>query len=918
MKQAIILGTALLIFISATFWVNTAQHRPTGNRRPGDPVFAELKAGGKIPSAKQLPNDWFTMQRMLPYESLPKDEYIEAVAQAKEMAARKKSGPLRNIVWSPAGPTNIPGRMTDFAVHPTDRGIIYAGTGSGGVLKTTDTGHTWTAIFDEVGSQTVGAIAIHPENPDIIYVGTGETNSARCMYEGTGMYKSEDAGLTWTYIGLPESYHIGRIIILPDQPDTIFVAVNGKLFGTNPERGIYRSINGGETWEQMYYIDDTTGCVDLALHPSTGTILAAMWYRWRTPVDRKMGGFQSGIFKSTDYGETWVRLENGLPLPHNFYQGRIGLTIDAFSGTAYALYCDDPGNFRGVYKSTNLGENWTRTNDAALTDLCSTYGWYFGQIRVVPNCPDTVFAHGIYLYRSLDGGDSWHLSDNNLHVDHHAMYIDPNDPAFIVDGNDGGVGVSYNTGASWRQCYSMPNTQFYEIAVDYNNPNSLIGGTQDNGTNRTLTGDPDSWNHVLGGDGFYAIIDYTDSDIIYAEYQWGYVYKSINGGYGWSWALADIDYYSDRHNWNTPIAMDPVDHNTLYYGSNRLYKTVNGGDWWADISGDLTNGPGGGYMPYGTITTISVSPLNTSVIYVGTDDGNVWVTQNGGDNWNNISGALPERWVTRVTTDPHYEARAFVTLSGYKWGSSLPHVFMTDNYGESWVSIHNNLPDAPVNNIIVDPHYDPVLYVATDVGVYYSANLGANWESLDEGMASPVVVLGLAFHPSTRTLVAGTYGRSMYKTVVNIGTDTDEDGIADIIDNCPNDYNPGQENDDSDNIGNACDNCPNDANENQSDIDNDTHGDVCDNCPDDYNPGQEDSDGNGVGDVCDFICGDINNDRTVNILDITFLIAYLYKGGPVPESLWAADPNGDGIVNILDITYLIANLYKGGPAPVCQ
>ncbi len=847
-------------------------------------------------------------------------------------------------------------------MHPDYPETIFAGAAAGGIFKSVDGGADWSAIFDDEGVQSIGALAIHPDNPDIIYVGTGEANASGDTYEGLGIYRSINGGSSWSNIGLPKSYKIGRIVIDPLRPDTMYVAVAGRLFGMNPERGVYRSIDGGDNWEQMLYIDDTTGCIDIAIHPSTGTLLAAMWYRWRLPTERQAGGFQSGIFKSIDFGENWTRMTSGLPAQADTI-GRIGLTIDPESETCYAIYANHPGYFMGVYKSSDLGDNWARCSDGALTNLYSSFGWYFGQIRVSPGRPDTVFVLGVQQYRSTNGGNSWIDADNYIHVDHHALYIHPTITGLLYNGCDGGLNISTDLGNSWSTSYNMPNTQFYAISIDPHNPVRLYGGTQDNGSMRTMTGGTDDWEQVFGGDGFYCIVDHVNPNTIYAEYQWGNLYKATDGGYYFYYALGDMDYNSDRHNWCTPVVMDPADHNVLYYGSNRLYKSDDGTGTWTDISGDLTNGPGTGSLTYGTITTIDISPLNSSYIYVGTDDGNVWMTTDGGNLWFNISDSLPDYWVTRVTADPFKIGKLYVTFSGYRESDFLPRIYRSTNNGLNWNAIHGNLPDAPLNDVLADPADDSTLYVASDVGVYYTDNLGGTWYPLGTGLP-PVPVHDLALDESTRTLVAGTHGRSMFKINLEcIGPDSDGDEIADVCDNCPDFYNPEQEdfdsdligdscdncitiyntsqldsdgdfigdscdncvntynpeqiNTDGDNVGDSCDNCPAVFNPAQEDIDNDLVGDSCDNCLTVYNPDQIDSDGDDIGDACDFICGDANSDGDVNIFDITSLISYLYKGGPAPDPMEAADVNDDGTVNIFDITYLINYLYKGGEPPLC-
>ncbi len=737
-----------------------------------DVHYMAQKESGKIATAKQKPSDWFYLQRAYPNEKIPDNAYVDALKAVKDFNAKSRNTTLAansqqfGSPWIPAGPTNIPGRIPCLAVHPSNPSTIYAGSAAGGVFKSTDFGATWSSIFDNEANLSIGAIAIHPTNPNIIYVGTGEANAATDTYEGVGIYKSIDAGATWTNIGLPNSYKIGRIVIDPRRPDSIYVAVAGKLFGTNPERGVYRSPDGGNSWEQLFAIDDTTGCIDIVIDSASGTLLASMWTRYRNPQNRVVGGINSGIYKSTDGGTTWNQLLFGLPTPSSII-GRIGLTIEQTTGTIYSIYANHPGSFIGIYKSVNLGLSWTTVVDISdLADIYNGFGWYFGQIRVASGNPDQVYALGVQLYRSTDGGVNWDTLGYGVHADHHDMYIDPNNINNIYDGSDGGVGFSSDGGDSWTSFNSMPSTQFYAVTVDPSNSNILYGGAQDNGSMRSTSSLVDTWEKIGGGDGFYVVVDPTDPDIYYAEYQWGQMYK-INHGV-WSWVFYNN---GDRHNWNTPFVMDPQNNLKLYYGSNIFYRTLDGGLTWQQKSFDLTNGPSTGSLTYGTISTIAASPSDSTVIYVGTDDGNVWVTQNAAEDyfftWTNISAALPNRWITRVAVDPYDASIAYVTLSGYKVDDLLPHIYRTDNYGTTWTPINGNLPDFPINDVIIDPDLENTLYIGTDFGAFYSTNLGVTWNSL--GTNIPMVPIhDLDFHPGDRKLLAGTHGRSMFTLDLNI------------------------------------------------------------------------------------------------------------------------------------------------------
>lgn len=724
----------------------------------------KIEMRGGDPSKK--PTEWFSISRAYPYDEIPFQEYQKALQNAVNI--REQSLNQDNFTAVLSGPSNVGGRITALVVSKDDPNIIYAGAALGGIFKSIDGGQNWEAISDAVPSQSVGDIAIDPNNSNIIYFGTGEANSSGDSYSGTGIYKSENAGSTWTFLGLPNSRHIGRIVIDSTDSDIIFVAAMGTLFGVNSERGLYRTTDGGSSWEKVLYLNDSTGCIDVVINPSnTDIIYAAMWERIRKPTYRNVGGMSSGIWRTTDGGDNWSKLSNGLP-PDSPTNGRIGLAIaKSDPNIVYASFVNHPGGLMGIWRTTDGGVNWSSRLISPDPNTFSGFGWYFGQIWVHPTDANTVYLGDVYLWKSTDGGQYWNTIANSIHVDHHAMYISSSNPNYIVEGNDGGMYISTNGGSSWTKCLNLPITQFYAITIDKLLPQRLYGGTQDNSTPRTLTGSIDNWDVIFYGDGFYTNIDFTNSNTIYAEAQYGYLGKSTDCGYSWDIIFTNYAHH-ERCNWNTPVVMSPHNNQVLFYGAERLWKTTNGGTSFNAISPDLTGGAGGGNLTFGTITTIDQSTLDANVIWAGTDDSRVWVTTDGGTNWNMVSSSLPDRWCTRVTADVYSSSTAYATFSGYKIDELLPHIYKTTDYGVSWTDISGNLTDIPVNDILVDPQIANRLYIGTDFGVYYTDDGGVNWQFMGAGSHPIIPVFDIELHDSERILVSGTHGRSMYSFDITV------------------------------------------------------------------------------------------------------------------------------------------------------
>jgi len=706
----------------------------------------------------KMPHDFMFMQRAYPTGKILTDAYAKAIDWKKQHLQQNRQSQV--ALWELVGPTNIGGRISDIEI-PVDQALTYyVGTASGGIFKTTDGGTNWNPIFDGVGSLSIGDIEISKNNTNILWVGTGEPNAGggSLVYDGDGIFTSADAGITWTSKGLPNIGSVGKVLIDPNDENTVFVGAMGALFKNDTNRGVYRTTDGGNTWQQVLFISNKTGVIDMANHPTNSDIIYAVtWERERTPQHRDYGGQTSGIYRSLDGGDTWTELTDGLPTQAS-EKGRISIDISKSNpNVLYARYADETGDIQGVYKTTNGGDSWVAVNSSQLDNV--GFHWWFRGVFIDPNDENTIYNVDFNVQKSTNGGNSWTIAFPNVHVDQHALAFNTVNDGEILLGNDGGLYKSTNDGASSIKDMTLPITQFYRFYVDPQNANKIYGGAQDNSTIRTTTGNLNDWHIITGGDGFQPLIDPNNTNIIYALSQYGNLTKSINNGASFTNATYGIS-SSDRNNWDTPITFDPQNSQILYYGTQRVWKTTNGAGNWTPISSDLTNGPGGGNLSFGTITTIDVSPLNSNIILAGTDDGNVWITTNAGSSWHNISSTLPNLWTTKVLADREDENTMYVTFSGYRYAQNLGHVFKSTDAGNTWTDIGSNLPDIPVNDIVKDINGN--LYLATDVGVFLSFDDGLNWTAFGENMPD-AIVNDLHIHESEETLYAATYGRSAYK-----------------------------------------------------------------------------------------------------------------------------------------------------------
>lgn len=690
--------------------------------------------------------------------------YADAARQARRLP--KASGVHGMSEWRLVGPESVGGRIVDIEYNPRSPDSIYAAAATGGVFLSADGGTNWEPIFDDQATLSIGDIAIDPADPAVIYVGTGEANGGHNNLPGAGLFKSTDGGTTWAASGLEDAVSIARIVIDPTNPDRLFAAVVGSYFAPGSERGVYRSIDGGASWDQVFSPGDDIGAIDLVINPSDPDILyVAMWERVRTYESMRLAGPGSGIYRSSDGGDTWTRLGVETGLPDGANVGRIGLTLcDSEPNVLYAIFTNG-SSYLGLFRTDDGGDSWIDADTGRQAETAtSNFSWYFGQIRVNPNDPEDVYLLDVGLVNTKDGGASWQRRALSVHVDHHALAFHPDDDGALIGGNDGGVGISSDFGETWTRVTDLPITQFYGTDVDPSDRNRIFGGSQDNGTIRRNPSDG-SWSLVLGGDGFAPLIDPTNPGVVYFQSQRGDLSKSSDGG-NTSFSVvsnrssASGIPASDPRNWSTPVAIDPSNPQVLYYGTNRVYRTQDGALSWEAVSPVLPirslSSP-----RLGTVTSIAVSPSDPNVVYAGTDDGRVWVTLNSTADWTDISAGLPERWVTQVVADPFEPLTAYATFSGLKWNDPLPHVFRTTNAGFSWIDISSDLPDVPVNALVIDPANTSRLFVGTDIGAFVSADIGASWQSLVDGMPM-VAVYDLDIHVKSRTLFASTHGRSIF------------------------------------------------------------------------------------------------------------------------------------------------------------
>lgn len=719
--------------------------------------------------SKHGPSDHFFTQRAYPDKTLDITAYETALHTAMQEAAQK-NGTGFDGEWATQGPGNIGARINALAIHPTDENILFAGFSHGGLWKTTDGGTNWLPVFDDKPYLAISAITFDPNNLDHLWVGTGDENISGFPFIGDGLYKSEDGGETWVHKGLLDQRIVTQIIVDPIDGDRVYAATMGIPFERNNDRGLYRTTDGGDNWEQILFISDQAGISDLVMDPfNNQTLYASGWDRIRNNGESLISGPGAKVYKTTDGGDNWTMLQNGLPTDD---LGRTGLAISQMTpGLMYAMYVGTNSQLFGIFKTVDGGENWTEVPTSEDDNFLSQgalggFGWYFGQVRVNPLDDNDIFLLGVDLWRTLDGGQTWFESTPpwffyEVHADKHDLQFSSNGNIYL--GTDGGMYKSTNSGADWEDIENIPTTQFYRVAYNPHQSDFYYGGAQDNGTTGGNQDNINDWERIFGGDGFQAIFHPTNPNIFYVETQNGNISVTENGGGSYNSATFGID-FSDRKNWDMPYIINPQNPNTFHTGTYRVYKSVAGvTPFYEPISESLTDtvGPAPDANRYHTITTIFQSALDTNIIYVGTTDGNVWNTLNDGDTWNEITNNLPQRYVTDVKASPTFTNGVYVSHSGYKDNENIPHLHYSDDNGNTWTNLSANLPQLAINDIYILPnHQDSVIFVGTDGGVYATLDGAENWERMGNNMPF-IPIYDLEYNPVKNELFAGTFARSI-------------------------------------------------------------------------------------------------------------------------------------------------------------
>ena len=713
----------------------------------------------------------------------PANDVLKSWKQHQEM---ESSSIFKDLPWRSIGPISQGGRVESIVGVPEDPSTMYVGIGSGGVWKTINGGTTWKPIFDDQPTGAIGDIEVSTSNPNLVWVGTGESLLSKTSFPGIGVFKSENGGETWTHQGLTDSHHIMRIAIDPNDSQTVFVAAMGHNIAPNAERGVFKTNDSGKNWKKVLFVNDQTGASDVIVDPSnSNNVLAAMWNR--------DDGNYSGIYKSLDGGETWDKTPSGFL--NGKHTGIIGLDIaPTNTNHIYAVVDNrapniENGKERGVkgcevYSSKNFGETWSKTHDDPLY-IYAGHGWSFGDIKVSPTNENEIYALGVTLQKSINGGKTFeevrgnitHLVENDsriLHLDMHDLWIDPLQPKRLLLGNDGGIFTSYDKGKEWIHHNNLALAEFYTISVDNHDTNIVYGGTQDNSSlfgpldNDNERNSKDPWQYVWldrwsGGDGFETFSDPTNADIVYFESQGGGMVRKNkkNNESVWIQPRSEDNEVPNRFNWQAPFLPSIHNPNVIYSSGNKVFKSLDKGDNWQSISPDL-------FAEYsknnaeGLLTVLSESPLNSEVLIAGGNHAELFLSTDKGKTWKNSNnGLLTHLKLTSIVPSKFDKNRVYITLNDYNHDDASPNVYVSNDLCKTWQLISNNLPIEATHIIAEDPKDENILYVGTDLGVYVSVNKGEEWISLSNKLPT-IATQDLLVHTERDELVIATHGRSMY------------------------------------------------------------------------------------------------------------------------------------------------------------
>lgn len=671
------------------------------------------------------------------------------------------------------------GRIIDLAVYEKEPRIFYIGTAGGGVWKTENGGITVRPVFDKERFVAVGSLAVRQDDPNHVWVGTGEESSRNSTQWGGGIYKSEDGGATWTLAGLEKTRHISKVILHPKDKNTVWVASLGSLWGYDQDRGVFKTTDGGKTWQKVLYIDEKTGIADMAIDPNdSNVLLAAAWEKIRKPYTFISGGPGSGLYRSTDGGRTWRKVTKGLP--ENTPLGRIGLSFFRKNSNIVVATVEAKGG--GVFRSKDKGQSWQKINNL------NPRPFYFSKPMQDPSDESRIYVLAVNFHFSEDGGATFRNMSMNIHVDHHAIWINPSDSNHMIIGNDGGLAQTRDRGLAWEHINSLPIGQYYAITYDMRKPYYVYGGLQDNGSwagpTQTSRGSVSflDWYGIGGGDGFHVQVDPQDWTTVYSESQGGAISR-LNQASGDFRFIRPRPRQGEtyRFNWSSPILISPHNSKTIYFGGNKLFKSVNRGDSWSVVSDDLTSNdpqkqrPGQGSVSpentgaetHCTIVTISESPRKAGLLWVGTDDGYVWVTENDGQKWSNVTanipGLPPNTWCSRVTASRFVDGRAYATFDGHRSNDYKAYVYVTEDLGKTWTKLSDSIPDEEACYVIKEGERNPdLLVLGTELSLYISLDRGKSWMRYRSGSFPTVAVHDVAIHPRELDLIVGTHGRSIW------------------------------------------------------------------------------------------------------------------------------------------------------------